>query len=151
MSGTFFKVLLGYSFFIIAFALGFYVLLHNDTPTSPPSDYPFFDHIGLSLVKTFTMFTGELEFGDLPFEHHGTDSRYLFLLAFVFLIVVVMMNLLNGLAVSDITLLRDEAEIWAAYSDVKTIYSLVSSTINSIMIRNILYLSVLKQYNEVNY
>ena len=74
------------------------------------------------------MFIGELEFGELPFETHGFDPRYLFLLAFVFLIVVVMMNLLNGLAVSDITLLRDEAEIWAAHSDVEIIHSLVSRT-----------------------
>ncbi len=33
--------------------------------------------IGLSLVKTFTMFVGELEFGDLPIE---TTVGYLFLL-----------------------------------------------------------------------
>ena len=46
------------------------------------------------MVKTFTMFVGELEFGDLPIE---TSAGYLFFLAFIFLIVVVMMNLLNGL------------------------------------------------------
>ena len=40
------------------------------------------------------MFVGELEFGDLPIE---TPVGYLFFLAFIFLIVVVMMNLLNGL------------------------------------------------------
>ena len=56
------------------------------------------------------MFVGELEFGDLPIE---TGTGYLFLLAFVFLIVVVMMNLLNGLAVSDTGVIRSEAEIHA--------------------------------------
>ena len=56
--------------------------------------YPFFDTLDLSVVKTFTMFVGELEFGDLPIE---TPVGYLFFLAFIFLIVVVMMNLLNGL------------------------------------------------------
>ena len=137
MFGTFFQVLLGYSFYIFAFSLGFYVLLHNDTTTSAPAESPFFDYIGLSIVKTFTMFTGELEFSDLPFEHRETESRYLFLLAFVFFIVVVMMNLLNGLAVSDITHLRDEAEIWTAYSDVEIIYGIVSFTINKISIQNI--------------
>ena len=88
------------------------------------------------MVKTFTMFIGELEFGELPFEARGTEIRYLFLLAFVFLIVVVMMNLLNGLAVSDITLLRDEAEIWTAHSDVEIIYGIVSCTITSISVWN---------------
>ena len=28
----------------------------------------FFDHIGLSLVKTFSMFVGELEFSEVPFQ-----------------------------------------------------------------------------------
>ena len=60
------------------------------------------------MVKTFTMFVGELEFGDLPIE---TPVGYLFFLAFIFLIVVVLMNLLNGLAVSDTGLIRDEAEV----------------------------------------
>ena len=104
--------------------------------TSVPSENPFFDYIGLALVKTFTMFTGELEFGELPFEPRDPEPRYLLLLVFVFFIVVVMMNLLNGLAVSDITLLRDEAEIWAAHSDVEIIHSLVSRTLNIIYIRN---------------
>ena len=84
------------------------------------------------------MFTGELEFSDLPFEHRETESRYLFLLAFVFFIVVVMMNLLNGLAVSDITILRDEAEIWATHSDIEIIYSLVSFSLHNSEIGNIL-------------
>ena len=66
--------------------------------------YPFFDTLGLSVVKTFTMFVGELEFGDLPIE---TSVGYLFFLAFIFLIVVVLMNLLNGLAVSDTGLIRE--------------------------------------------
>ena len=54
------------------------------------------------------MFVGELEFGELPIH---TTFAYLFFLAFIFLIVVVMMNLLNGLAVSDTGVIRAEAEI----------------------------------------
>ena len=46
---------------------------------------------------------GELEFGDLPIE---TGIGYIYLLGFVFLIVVVLMNLLNGLAVSDTGVIR---------------------------------------------
>ena len=47
---------------------------------------------------------GELEFSDIPVDRDSSVRAvlgYLFLLAFVFLIVVVLMNLLNGLAVSD--------------------------------------------------
>ena len=81
------------------------------------------------------MFIGEVDFGELPFQHRDPEPRYLLLLVFVFVITVVMMNLLNGLAVSDISLLRDEAEIWAARSDVTIIHDLVSSALNSIYIR----------------
>ena len=49
------------------------------------------------------MFVGELEFGDLPIK---TGFGYIYLLCFVFLIVVVLMNLLNGLAVSDTGVIR---------------------------------------------
>ena len=43
---------------------------------------------------------------------------YVFFLSFVFLIVVVLMNLLNGLAVSDTGVIRQEAEIHAYKSQV---------------------------------
>ena len=128
--------------FIVSFGLGFYILLHKDSPTlsksnlgdslrytegsCPEDEYPFFNNVGLALVKTFTMFVGELEFADLPFE---TPVGYLFLLAFVFLIVVVMMNLLNGLAVSDTGLIREEAEIYAYRCQVEIISYLVRFTI----------------------
>ena len=45
----------------------------------------------------------------------------LLLLAFVFLIVVVLMNLLNGLAVSDTGTIREKAEIFSYRSQVETI------------------------------
>lgn len=122
--GTFILFLMWYSLFIIAFALGFYVLLHNDSDQEP-GDYVFFDDLGLCVVKTFTMFVGELEFGDLPVH---TGFGYIFLLAFVFLIVVVMMNLLNGLAVSDTGVIRAEAEIHAYKCQVEII-SYIESTV----------------------
>ena len=129
MLTTFIRFLLWYSLFIISFGFGFYILLHKDAPTltvqknNAEEEYPFFNDIGLSLVKTFTMFVGELEFADLPFE---TPVGYLFLLAFVFLIVVVMMNLLNGLAVSDTGVIREEAEIYAYKCQVEIVSYLVS-------------------------
>ena len=125
-----------YSLFIFSFGIGFYILLHKDTTKAKTEseketkegackkedDFPFFNDIGLSLVKTFTMFVGELEFADLPFE---TPVGYLFLLSFVFLIVVVMMNLLNGLAVSDTGVIREEAEIYAYTCQVEIVSYLV--------------------------
>ena len=65
---TFFFFLLWYSFFIVAFGLGFYIMLHTDTDPSskfgainPDSDYYFFDSPWLALVKTSTMFVGEID------------------------------------------------------------------------------------------
>ena len=129
MLQTFIRFLVWYSLFIVSFGLGFYILLHRDSITlsekkkeGKEEEFPFFDGLGTALVKTFTMFVGELEFADLPFK---TAVGYLFLLAFVFLIVVVMMNLLNGLAVSDTGVIREEAEIYAYKCQVEIISYLV--------------------------
>ena len=50
------------------------------------------------------MFVGELEFSDIPIDRSSSlmPLSYIYFLSFVLLIVVVLMNLLNGLAVSDI-------------------------------------------------
>merc|ERR1711997_362248 len=127
---TFFLFLTWYFLFIIAFGLGFYILLHKDVGDNPESqtedkeeDYKFFDKVWLSLVKTATMLAGELEFSDIPIN---LDSKlaplaYIFFLSFVFLIVIVLFNLLNGLAVSDTGIIRDKAEIFSYRTQVETI------------------------------
>ena len=122
---TFFFFLLWYSFFIIAFGFGFYIMLHQDVPGTivKEDDYIFFNSSWLSLVKTATMFVGEIEFSDIPVDMQSGMSffSYLFLLSFIFLIVVVLMNLLNGLAVSDTGLIREKAEIVSAITRVEAI------------------------------
>ena len=47
-------------------------------------------------------FVGELEVSELPFDN-SSGLAYFFILAFVFVIVVVLMNLLTGLAINDVT------------------------------------------------
>ena len=65
---------LRYSLFIIAFGLGFFILLHSDEAKTMKKEKDeeekpkFFDHLGLSIVKTFSMFVGELEFSEVPFQ-----------------------------------------------------------------------------------
>ena len=75
----------------------------------------FFNKAWLSIVKTTTMFVGELEFSDIPINHESylAPLAYVYFLTFVFLIVVVLMNLLNGLAVSDTGIIREKAEIYS--------------------------------------
>jgi len=161
--------LLWYSMFIIAFGLGFYIMLHNISSTDsqsesnhtkstgsvvrcstgtvlevpgpatskqvlkcpdgtelevkPEEEYEFFNKNWLSLVKTSTMFTGELEFGEIPIdlESHLAPLSYVFFLAFVLLVVVILMNLLTGLAVGEISEIRTKAEIYSYLSQVETI------------------------------
>jgi len=122
---TFIFFLTWYCLFIIAFGLGFFILLHKETGVSDgdSEEYVFFNKAWLSLVKTTTMFVGELEFSDIPIDLDSdlAPVAYVFFLSFVFLIVVVLMNLLNGLAVSDTGLIREKAEIFSYRSQVETI------------------------------
>merc|ERR1712223_498137 len=96
------------------------ILAKLDKETQELDDYPFFNHPWHSFIKTTIMFVGEIEFSDLPIDMNSWLS-FLFLLAFVFLIIVVLMNLLNGLAVSDTGLIREQAEIVTHIASVDTI------------------------------
>ena len=58
---TFLFFITWYSLFIIAFGLGFYILLHKPEEEVGKDDYVFFNKAWLSIVKTTTMFVGELE------------------------------------------------------------------------------------------
>ena len=112
---TFFSFLLWFSLFLVAFAFGFYIMLHKDTPghVAADDDYIYFDGPWTSMVKTITMFVGELEFSDIPIDPESSTSwfSFSFLVVFVFIIVVTLMNLLNGLAVSDTGKIMEKAEI----------------------------------------
>ena len=75
------------------------------------------------MVKTITMFVGELEFSDIPIDPDSPLSwfSFSFLVVFVFFIVVILMNLLNGLAVSDTGIIMEKAEIVSFTTRVETI------------------------------
>ena len=131
---SFFFFLLWYSLFIVAFGLGFYIMLHNDDGEKnlhglDQDDLnPLFNRTWLSLVKTSAMFVGELEFSDIPInsDTYLGVLAYIFFLTFIFLIVVVLMNLLNGLAVNDTSDIKQKAEIYSYISRVETISYLES-------------------------
>ena len=122
----FVKIFLIFAPYIFAFGLFFYVSLHNDVSGAESKEGvtdrvdtcseirqeiiekinekgdekgEFLDKVGFSVLKTLAMFVGELEFSDIPFDNVPYFSHIAFLV-FVFLIVVVLMNLLTGLAVS---------------------------------------------------
>ena len=131
---------------ILSFAFGFYIMLHNDydekdeffdqANTGSPHFTQFFHFTRFSLymiyitavVKTMIMFVGEIEFGDLPIDR---PSCYLFVILFIFVVVIILMNLLNGLAVDDIGKIREDAEWLALSSKINNLYLMEKSEIFS--------------------
>ena len=81
-----------------------------------------------AVVKSMIMFVGEIEFGDLPIDK---ASGYLFVLTFIFVVSIILMNLLNGLAVDDIGKIRKDAEWLALSSKINNLYLMEKSEIYS--------------------
>ena len=79
------------------------------------------------------MFVGEIDFEGLRIKGGdiSTTMGYLYLLSFVFMIVIVVMNLLNGLAVSDIQKIVSESKIETETSLIETIKYLEAVSIHS--------------------
>ncbi|KAJ9586480.1 hypothetical protein L9F63_019880, partial [Diploptera punctata] len=92
--------LLSYIFLIIAFAFSFYRLLHKKNE----GKNGFYMTPWLAILKTFVMMMGEFEASNfLPHIRNSENAVTCFWLfsLFVFLIAMVLLNLLTGLAVSD--------------------------------------------------
>lgn len=135
---TYTFILLSYLAFILSFAYSFFLMFGghdvsknnakaaNMTGNVPNSDDsgetgdPYFGNIGLALVKTLVMFVGEMDYTDLNFTHW---LGYIIFVLFVFLLVIVLMNILNGLAVSDIHKIQEEVDTYYHISIVETLAS----------------------------
>ncbi|XP_077280726.1 uncharacterized protein LOC143907709 isoform X2 [Temnothorax americanus] len=107
---NFVRFFFSYLILILAFTLAFYMLLRNDGFSNP----------GLSLFKTIIMFTGEFDANDISFSAYPVWSRIVFVL-FIFYIVIVLFNLLNGLAINNIAEILNKAKIIGLISRVRLI------------------------------
>ena len=89
-----------------------YTISFVGVETKHDHEFFFFNAPLTSFFKTFGMFVGELEYSDLPIDASSGLSfvTLSFLTVFVFAIMVVQMNLLNGLAVTDVRELKKTAE-----------------------------------------
>ena len=67
-----------------------------------------FDEIYKVPFKIIAMFVGELDYGALPFNTHQIFNYVTFVL-FVYLVVLVMMNLLTGVALTDVEELKNQS------------------------------------------
>ena len=77
----------------------------------------------VALMRTTVMFIGEIDFTDLPIKGGNVSKTlvYLFVLCFIFLMVMVLMNLLNGMAVSDTGQILKEAVILSQSKFIQTL------------------------------
>jgi len=108
-----------------SFSMFFYVALHNDygikekkekNSTNPQNQtdeilkkqeaYVVSDYYN-TYIKTFVMFVGELDFSSIPFENAPFFSHLVFIV-FLF-VIIVLMNLLTGLAVGEVEEIKREA------------------------------------------
>lgn len=95
-----------YLFLIIGFATSFRLVFR----TCDPSICGTFDTYANSIFKSIVMSTGELEASDLTKDSYNILSQIL-IIAFIFFIVIVLVNLLNALAVDDSKKIRDDAYV----------------------------------------
>jgi hypothetical protein len=116
VSLTFLKFIAGYIFLILAFAFSFYVLFKKDVEWKSALQ---FTNPVISIPKTIVMFAGEFYSPDLPFDRSPVTSHVIFLF-FVFLIAIVLLNLLNGLAVGDTEKIRKKAVTVSLVTRVRT-------------------------------
>lgn len=105
---SFFKCFLLYSIMVVAFVLSFFVL-YNDPEKefqAVNKDEEDFKTFGTTIFKTVAMAIGELNVSGFDIS-----SRYFVFTAFIFLIPIVLMNLFNGLAVSDTQAIKSKAKL----------------------------------------
>jgi len=117
VSVTFLRFMVGYVTLLIAFALSFYILFRG---SSVQGGAEMFANPPVSLLKTIVMFTGEYDASYLSFDTFRYTSHVIFLL-FVVLMAIILLNLLNGLAVSDTEEIRKDAEILSLVARAKLI------------------------------
>ena len=104
--------------------------LDNHIEMEDNNEVDFFDSPWTTIVRTFAMFVGELDFSDIPIDPTKTFSvvSYFFFLIFVEMMVVILMNLLNGLAVADVGEIVRDAKVVS----IKSRYQIIEICIKKI-------------------
>ena len=115
-------------------------------------EYPYFNGPWLSIIKVVTMFVGELEFSDLPIDLDSdlAPATFSFLVFFVLVMVITLMNLLNGLAVSDVGKLEENAELVSFNSrwDRLNVHLICVVNVFPCRLRTLVYLDKKKAWDE---
>ena len=116
VSLNYFWFLLSYLFLLIAFAFSFCSLLHKNATNSSTNyherqnELSFMNPI-MSVMKTFVMMMGEFEFETMVSEMENSTTYFCLFSLFVFIIAMVLLNLLTGLAVSDTQTMKSDDKL----------------------------------------
>ncbi|XP_065199651.1 transient receptor potential cation channel protein painless-like [Planococcus citri] len=124
---NFFKFLLLYSIMIVAFAFSFYILFKDKKEVDGKPN--IFRYLISSIFKTLLMLTGEFDDSSVPLEDK-MSTGHLVLILFTFLIAIVLLNLLSGLAVGDTQKIRNEAELVGVVSRINFIAHIESMAVH---------------------
>lgn len=121
---SFLKSLSLYAIILLAFSLSFFTLLHEpleesssngkekmdgDDDDDDDGDFNKFSNLGLSIMKTLVMSTGEFDVASINFKTN--PFSYIVFMIFLFIVAIVLLNLLNGLAVNDTQAIKSQAEL----------------------------------------
>lgn len=110
---TFCKLLIWYTVLLSGFACSFHILFQG-TQSSNEEDEEipnFFDHFGMSLLKTVVMAVGEFDTLYLKFDSYPIASHIIFII-FVLLVAIILFNLVTGLVLSDTERIHNNAKIY---------------------------------------
>jgi ankyrin repeat protein len=127
VSLNYFWFLFSYIFLLIAFAFSFYSLLHSDMNRNGTENQYFFLNPYMSVMKTFVMMMGEFDADSMPSEKANSITFFILFALFVFIIAMVLLNLLTGLAVSDTQTIKSNAEELSIVSRIRLIYEMEST------------------------
>ncbi|XP_053682475.1 uncharacterized protein LOC128732986 [Sabethes cyaneus] len=113
VSVNFLKSFLLFIPLLAAFTFGFFVSYNDQTTTQPitsngtEEDFNKFTSFSNAALKTLVMTTGEFEAAAVDFS----GGKIILFVLFIFFAPIVILNLINGLAVSDITAIKQESEL----------------------------------------
>jgi len=133
VSLNYFLFLLSYFLLLIAFAFSFYSfnLLHKNATNSrakynDTKDQYFFMNPYMSVMATFVMMMGEFQTESLAPEMANSPAYFCLFALFVFVIAMVLLNLLTGLAVHDTQKIKSKAKQLSRASRIRIVYELES-------------------------
>ncbi|XP_017775895.1 PREDICTED: transient receptor potential cation channel protein painless-like [Nicrophorus vespilloides] len=122
VSFNFLKFFSFYFFIIIAFAVCFHKLFGEDSDNS-------FKNYLQAFFKTIIMLTGEFDSTAIQFDRHPIISHGIFV-TFILFAVIVLLNLINGLAVNDIQKIRKQAKLNSLIALTELLYNIEALYIN---------------------